>query len=447
LSEFLTDAPIGMTQYMERLRWNMALQRQIELQLNGFEQVLASRVLLSRSEESLFAEDQVDPSASVYLQLERGSRLSVGEGLRIASMVAAAVPGLISDRVAILDSEMRVIHAMRDDGQGMGTSSQLAELQRYYDSYYTRKIERLLERIVGLGNVVAQVNVELDPTETTIRQRELDAEGAVVISSRTREATTSGAKKGGVPGTTANSPELSGVDSRGSRSSNEADEVSNIDVPEKNTYVASLPGGILSITASVFVDGTWAVPEPADATTDASEADPGAAAKKVYTPRTAEDLAQYREAVAAAIGTPLGSVTMINQPFSPLELEPLPPKAGLGVQDWAQHLPWGAVALAILLTFLFVVRPTMQSIAAQPAAQIADEAERALTDGGVAGALSEPEEIREEQEHQELADWLDSIASGDGGFVTRSEVTRLVRTDLVHSVVTLQNWISHETVA
>ena len=190
--DLLDNAPIGTTQFMERRRWAMALQREIESQINGFDQVLASKVLLSIPEESLFAEDKVDPSASVYVELKTGAVLSADEGARVAAMVAAAVPRLAPDRVEILDSELRVLHAMKEGDAAFGMSAEMAELQRQYDAYFTGKIERLLERVVGPGKVAAEVHVELDHTERTVQQRELDGENAVVIAQRSREATSTG---------------------------------------------------------------------------------------------------------------------------------------------------------------------------------------------------------------------------------------------------------------
>ncbi len=440
--EIIDNAPIGTTQFMERRRWTMALQNEIESQINGFEQVVGTKVLLSMPEESLFAEDKVDPSASVYVELRTGATLSVDEGARIAAMVSAAVPRLNADRVEILDSELRVIHAMRESDTQMGTSTELASLQRQYDAYYTGKIERLLERIVGPGKVVAQVHVELDHTEKTVSQRELDGENAVVIAQRSRESTSNGGGAGGVPGTTANLKEVEGAQAKTSKSSNEADEVANIDVPDKETFVSSLPGGILGITASVIVDGTWTTPAaPAEGE---AAADAEATPEPAYAPRSEEELAQYKAVVAAAIGVPAANVTVINQKFASLELTPEATTPVSTAPTWAAYAPWGAVALALLLTFAFVVRPAMKSLTESSLGDLADEAMG--LEGGVAGELGapEPEEDLEAQQNQQLADWLDRIASGDKGFVTRGEVTRLVKADVVHSVVTLQTWISED---
>ncbi len=436
--ELLDNAPIGSTQFMERRRWTMALQREIEAQITGFDQVLASKVLLSLPEEALFAEDRVDPSASVYVELKTGMTLNTEEGGRIAALVAAAVPRLRPDRVEILDSELRVIHAMRDSEEEYGLSAEMAELRRTYDRYYTEKAEKILERIVGPGKVEAQVSVVLDHTERTVAQRELDPENAVVIAQRSRESSSLGGGSGGVPGTTANSPELQQPTTAGGREAAEADEVANIDVGSKNTQIASLPGGILSMTASVVVDGTWETPEVAEGEETAEgEEEP----EPVYAARTPEELAEYAQIVAGAIGVPIEQVTVVNRPFARVEMTPATKPTATPV-EWTRYLPWAAVVLALLLSFLFVVRPAMRGLVDHAVEQAADGALAQLEGGeGPAGALSAPDETPE----QALAEWLENVAAGDS-FITRDEVNRLVSTDIVHSVVTLQTWIAREIV-
>ena len=145
------------------------------------------------------------------------------------------------------------------------------------------------KRIVGPGKVVAQVSVELDHAERSTQQRKLDGNGAVVISSRTREASSDGGTTTGVPGTTANIPEIGGVATGGTlKSTTEADEVANVDVPETRTQTSSLPGQVLGVSASVVVDGSWAKGE--------DDEDP-----LQYTERSAEELKQF---------------TVVNRPFA-----------------------------------------------------------------------------------------------------------------------------------
>jgi flagellar M-ring protein FliF len=435
--DIINNAPVGSTQFMERRRWTMALQSEIEIQINGFDQVLGSKVLLSIPEQALFTEDQVDPSASVYVELKPGTTLSNAEGKRIAALVAGAVPRLDLDAVEILDSALRVIHASSGGSTQYGISDELADLRRQYDRYFQRKIESMLERIVGPGKVVAQVSVELDHTERSVQQRELDGDKAVVISSRTREATSEGGSSAGVPGTTANIPEIAGAVTAGtSKASNEADEVANIDVPETRTQTNSLPGKILGVTASVVVDGTWKkVP--------AADGEEAASAELVYTARTVEELGEFKQIVAAAIGTDPKNVTIVNRPFAEIELTPAASGAAVVPSAAAGWIPWAVIGLTILLTFLFVVRPAVLKVttplveeSVKPLAAIAGP-EKGDADGTGGGLVDQRPRERA------LSEWLESLALGDA-YVSRVDVARLVQHDMEQSVYTLRSWLQQD---
>jgi flagellar M-ring protein FliF len=481
--ELLDETKFGSTRFMEHVRWVRALQGEIERQINILEPVIGSKVLLSMPEERLFESERVDPSASVYVELKSGMQMSIEEGRRVATLVAAAVPGLRAERVEILDSELRVIHQGQQESSEFGPAGRLAELQRQYERYYQAKVESLLERIVGPGRVVAQIAVDLDESERSVVQRELDGEKAVTISTRTRESSSSAganSNAGGVPGTTANLPELnagtvaqsSGGAGSGGRSE-EADEVANVDVPEKRTTLASLPGAVLNVTAAVLVDGAWTDAASAATSADAAGAGAGAAeggsapgtaaangsGKRSYVPRTEEELRQYAQVVASALGTDVRNVTVVNRPFAEMEIpEPQPAAAVWASPDaWLRGLPWALALLALVLSFAFVVRPLVAQVAAASAAALPGAAAAAYAGafglpapgaglaGSAAGALGEGQEAAPglpppPSPEELLADFFARLESG-GQRISRAEVQRLITADISHSVSTLQRWI------
>lgn len=447
--EILEENKFGSTRFVEHVRWIRGLQGELERQINGFDQVLATKVLLSIPEDSLFAEDQDDPSASVYVELKSGMTLSRDEGARMSSLVAAAVPGLVPKAVEILDSAMRVIHAAEDSSEEVGVGGKLAELQQHYEGYYQRKVEGILERILGPGNVEARISVELDNEERSIQQRELDGERAVVISSRTRESNASGGglAGGGVPGTTANLPELDQAETAGrGNETSEADEVANVDVPETRTISASLPGGILSVSAAVVVNGTY---EPVEG----AEAGENGEVETAYVPRTEEQLEQFRQIVASALGASAKNVSIVNQPFHKLDMTSAPTTATMGNFsrgfNWEAAGRYGIGLIALLLLFVVVIRPMMRRLDEQPLSAVQSMEPLLSSVGGsglVRGDGTESaglESQRDKPSEEVLAEWLDTVSSG-ARHVTRDEVNNLISSDIQHSVVTLQSWIREE---
>lgn len=437
--ELFDEVGFGSTQFVEHIRYIRALQGEIERQINGFQKVRGSKVLLSIPEESLFVEDREDPSASVYLELATGASLGNEEGDRMASMVANAVPRLRADRVEILDSNMRVIHAAQTGDGDVTASDRIAELRRQYERYYQRKVESLLERVVGAGKVVARVSVELDSSARHSVERRLDPDRAVAVSQRSRETLSVGQSMNpqGVPGTTANLPELAnqvapGVGGNGAAATTrqtETDEIGNFDVPETRLTSTTEPGSITSVTAAVFVDGQW-VDASGNAATLTTPAD-----QRTYKARTDDELTAYAAMVAKALGTDVENVTVQSQRFAEVEVAQASTGANLFQQGAQSEWIRSAMgALALVAIFLVVVRPFVKQ----------------LSGGGAAGAalLGGPEGGGEGAEggvgeKRDLHAWLAQVSAGRTQ-VTRDDVNRLVTTDINHSVAVLQSWIGRD---
>ncbi len=442
--ELFEENRFGSTKFVEHVRYVRGLQGEIERQVNGFDAVAGSKVLLSLPEDSLFEEDVIDPSASVYLELRSGRTLSTDEGTRIAQLVANAVPRLHEDRVAILDSDMRVIHATSDTDGEDSIANHLAELKRNHERYYKREIESVLERVVGPGKIVARVNVELDNSQRSKQERKLHGEQAVVIANDVHESSsTGGTAAEGVPGTTANLPELQAAAPKAKGGSvsemSETRETGNYDVPETRVQEATLPGGIVSITAAVLVDGVWT-----EATEDGGAAGetPVEDGERSYTPRTEAELASFTTLVAMSLGISEKAVTVINQPFAQVEV---PTQASILAltpgESWTPMLRYGFALLALLFTFGFIVRPIMKSVTTTEAEAAAAAADAAALEAGA--AVLPDGTIGELPGGETLADLIRRVSGGET-LVTRDEVALLVSTDLTHSVVTLQAWIAQD---
>lgn len=438
--ELFEENRFGSTKFVEHIRYVRGLQGEIERQINGFDSVRSSKVLLSLPEQSLFEEDVVEPSASVYLELKSGTVLSYGEGARIATLVANAVPRLGAEGVAIMDEGMRVIHASSTADGDTKAASSLSALKRDYERYYKREIEDILERVVGPGKVVARVNVILDNAQRSLDERKLHPDQAVAISTDTSETTETGATRAqGTPGTTANIVEDRIANEGGAGSGGESStlrEIGNFDVPHTWRSEASLPGGIQSLTAAVLVDGVW----NEVVAVGSAGAEPGATPSREYVARTEEELASYSALVAGALGVGATAVTMVNQPFATVDLPDVPTSRRLAFgpnSAMQSYMRYGFALLVLALTFGFIVRPVMKNLV--PPEEPETETDPSQLGAGTAGALPAPGD----REAQALAELIERIGSG-AEYITREEVSRLVSSDLTHSLVTLQTWLAED---
>lgn len=440
----LGDGKFGVTQFVEHVEWVRCMESQIEGQINAFAQVLGSDVILSIPQRSLFVEDEEDPSASVHVEMKGGSTITREEGKRMAAMVAASVPRLRTMRVEILDSELRVLHAASDADDAAMAANSLADRRRTEERAARRKIENILEPLVGPGNVFAEVNVELDVTERSIHNVELDPDKAVAMASKTREESKTGFTSGGVPGTTANiveqkaaNPAASG---RGQKSST-SDEQVRLEVPRKTTQENTAPGRMVGIHAAVVVDGTWKLPAEGEAPAEGEEAaSADGEPVPVYTPRGDEELVLFASLVAGALGTSVDNVTVVNRPFAKPDVTKKKPTATFlpKPEQVSTMVPWVMALIALLLTFTMVVRPVVREVTEAPTLEEQQQAAALLAEGGGA-----EEEEQGNPAEAMLAGLLETMSSGDRA-IGRDEIGQLVVADVTHSVVTIQAWIQSE---
>jgi flagellar M-ring protein FliF len=196
------------------------------------------------------------------------------------------------------------------------------------------------------------VAVELDHSSAEIRSRQIDGDGAVPVSEEINEATTEKTDAGGAPGVDANLPERTeagGAGSTGTQSSEKLRNRVNYDFPTVEKTEVRAPGDIARVSVAVVIN---------QARVQAILAEFGDGA-----PTVEEFQQQIRESVQAAVGydQARGDVVSVNfTPFATLELVEDTP--AFAAAELGSYLPHALAALAMLLTFVMVVRPLIQKI-------------------------------------------------------------------------------------
>ena len=318
--------------------------------------IAAARVHLANTGSNPFQRD-VRPSASVMVT-SSGGEIPVKQAQAIRFLVASAVPGLTADDVSVIDSTGGLIGAQNEAPGNAGEDRADALRQRAY---------RLLEAFVGPGNAVVEVSVDTVKTTEMIRERLIDPDSRVAISTDTEERTNSASDQGGGDVTVAsNLPAGDGADGDSSNSqTNESRERVNYEVSQTERDVTLAPGAIKRLTVAVLVNGTTAID------------DTGAT---VFVPRPESELESLRDLVSSAVGydeTRGDVITLKTMPFEPAAIagtaaeKSLFATLGLDVMSIIQAFVLGIVALVL---GLFVVRPVLTGPARAAPPQIAPPA-------------------------------------------------------------------------
>lgn len=294
------------------------------------------------------------PSASVSITTNGGG-ISAKHARALKFLVAAAVSGLAPEDVSVIDSSGGLIGAAEEAPENTAEDRAGAIRQR---------VQRLLEARVGPGNAVVEVSVDTVTRTESIRQRQIDPESRIAISTDTEERSNSASDQGGGDVTVAsNLPEGDGAggDSSSSQTSETRERV-NYEVSATEREITHVPGAIKRLTVAVLVNGTRAVNET------------GA---EVFEPRSEEELSALHELVASAVGfdETRGDVitlkTMEFEAVTPIGTAAEPSmlaKLGLDLMSIIQAAVLGLVAIVL---GLFVVRPLLSKPPQPVAGQLA----------------------------------------------------------------------------
>jgi flagellar M-ring protein FliF len=348
------------TEFEHNINRLRAIQGEISRTITSIEGISSARVHIVTPKQSLFVEEQKEPTAAIYIRTKRNAKLNDRQIKGIQHLVCRSVEGLKPNNVTIIDHEGQMLTKIESDDF---TSKMTKEMQSYKQSVekdLETKIRGLVGRVTGADRVEAKVDVSVDFTQEEQTISEVDPEKVAVVSKNTQGSSMegSGLNPTGIPGSKSNVPgEQENVQASGSRSQNKQDsELINYDV-SKTIAKKTLPvGNIKRISAAVLVDGKQEF--PLDGT------------KPVFDPRTADEMKQIEDIVRKAIGYQQGrdEVTVTNMMFQMDHVQAQNiSEVRKENREYVSTLALsGAAALALVMFFLFIVRPYFRWLSYDP---------------------------------------------------------------------------------
>lgn len=315
-----------------------------------------------------------------------GTALPPVQARALKYLVASAVAGLTPENVSVIDAQRGLIVTGDEAPGGFASASDRAEELR-------RNIQRLLEARVGYGNAVVEVSIETVSESESIRERVIDPNSRVAISSETEETTgtSSDSREAGVS-VASNLPtgDAAGGGGQSTSSDSQTRERVNYEVSETTREIVKTPGAIRRISVAALVDGIRS--------TDADGVE-------TWAPRPEEEMAALRALIASAVGFDESRGDVIT--LESLEFQPAPADASMPTPGFAERLNLDYMSIAQMMVLavvalilgLFVLRPILTSGRSQaqaeqlPAPVSADSSaglaagETGLPDLGALGAM------------------------------------------------------------
>jgi flagellar M-ring protein FliF len=365
--ELMDNSRFGMTQFQERLSFQRGLEGELTRSIQSLSSVQAARVHLALPNQNGFFREQQKPSASILLTLHPGRTLDKAQIAGIVHLVASSVPEMNPKNVSVVDDAGTLLSATPE---AQGAELQRLQYTQQIEQLYTRRILDMIEPLVGVGNVRAQVSAEMDfsEVESTSEQHKPNQggePGAVRSQQVVEDGTAPQAQPAGVPGATTNQPPATGtapingqaaplgVASNADKAGNARREsVTNYEVDKTVKVVREASGTIKRLTAAVVVNHR-------------SSTDPKGKTSTVAIP--ADQLEQMTALVRETIGFNKDrgdSVNVMNAPFSEVKtVEAEAPAwwALPGNQDLVREMAFpAAMVLLGLVIFMGMVRPGLK---------------------------------------------------------------------------------------
>lgn len=242
----LDDLGVTTSEFQQSVTYKRAIEGELAATISSLDGVSAASVRLAIPEESVFVSEQVEPTASVFVETGRGS-LTPQQVEAVVHLTSAAVSGLKPGNVAVVDQSGRTLSAV--GGGADGASGQQAG---EYQARIAASVQQLLDKVVGTGNATVTVTAEIDRSvNERLDETYTPVEDAPPRSESVRtETRTGGAGDAGVLG-----PDNIAVPSEDGGSSYELTEETRNNIVNKTTESTTTPAGSLRRqSVSVAVD-------------------------------------------------------------------------------------------------------------------------------------------------------------------------------------------------
>jgi flagellar M-ring protein FliF len=323
--------------------------------------VRSASVHIDLGRETLFVSDTQVSKAAVFLELMPSAKIGKGQVAAIQALVAGSVGGMSPDYVSVTDNHGR----MHANGLGGGAAGSMVNQLLAQEEAYRIRIESAVERAIrpfvgfGYGMSVAAA-VQVDPVTRAATEVTYDTEKTFeksVKTDDTKKEKQGSTGEGGPPGVDGTLPERAAPQAAaGTTNSEERNKAEMVyDAPRTDVHTRQEAGQLTRAAVNVSLDETllaelWGI--------------------EVGSEAWSERLAQIETAGRTAMGfieARGDAFSMSVAPFAPIETVEAPTVTMTGATAMvAPFVPYAIAFVALILAFMFVVRPLMAKVSAAP---------------------------------------------------------------------------------
>ncbi len=369
--EVFDDTQLGMTEFVQNVNYQRALQGELSRTINTLMEVESSRVHIVMPARSLFIEEADPATASVILKLRRGKYLSKEQVQGIVHLVSSSVSRLSPEDVTIIDNSGKMLAGFKEKSTvSQITSNQLA-FQEKKERLLESRVKTMLESVLGQDKAIVRVSCLLNFTQQE-KTEELFLPDNSVIRSEQASSSVSNDSSGtaaGVPGLQTNvvpsNPVSTGIGGAGKNQRQQFTK--NYEVGKLTNRQIMPIGSIQRLSVAVVVDGTYQQPE------EGADGEPAQ-----YVPRTTEEMAKFENIVKSAVDYDADrgdKIEVVNIPFEvelAADVTALPEPSGWmeTIKTHQSLIKYAATAIFFLLSFMMIIKPLARWLTSTPIDEI-----------------------------------------------------------------------------
>lgn len=341
----------GMTDFVQQLKYQRALQVELARTISQIKEVIAARVHVVLPRQTVFTEREQPAKASVVLNLRPAARLERSQINGIVHLIASAVEGLQKENVTVLDTSGKMLSA---PSEGAFVDNSQLEYQRTVESELESQVQNMLDRVLGYNKAAIQVAADIDFSTTETISETYDPDKTVVKSEQNVEYTSKGLAGGafGTPGVTSNVTPQAGMPvPPGLPEYTGSDATTEYEVSKTIATIIQQPGKMTKLSVAVVLDNKTV--------------------EGASVPWTQQELKDVEDLVRNAVGVDTSrgdpQIEVRNIPFdTSLQQETAAAEKVLEREQLRATIMKAAIAIVIFVFLVFALRSVLRR---RPAAQ------------------------------------------------------------------------------
>lgn len=433
------EQPLGTSQFVEGTRYQRSIEGELARTITSISAIRNARVHLAIPKRTVFVRDASKPTASIFVEVYAGRKVEPAQVKAIMNLVASSVPDLKMTDVTVVDQHGNLL-STGEESQELLLAGKQHEYAQSVEESVIKRVNSILEPVVGNGRFRAQVSADIDFTAVEQAAETFNPDLPAMRSEQTLKESRNLAESVGIPGALTNQPPTTpqapeqatpqNGDAAKTPTNNREQATRNFELDRTVSYTKHQQGSLKRLTVAVVVD---------------DKVIKGADGVETRQPWTANELERLTILVRDAVGYSAvrgDSVNLLNSAFAGTD----DMGADVAIPWWEKwimpHIK-SIVGFLIILALIFgLLRPVFKNLSATAQPIDEDDQEARELAALEAGALGDG--LGDETVTLSGGDAL-LLASPQQGYEQQLNAIRaLIAEDPGRVAQVVKRWINHD---